>query len=722
METYCFGVMVTKNVLNRMVAEQNAIERDHDLIAASKKVGIDIYFFSPESIDHEAGTVTGTCYDHEKKCWIQKKGIQFPKVLYRRVAGAIIQRDSKLEELLKQHKVHIINRASGFNKWSVHKKLNFSPDIRPFLPETILFNKSSDVKKMLDKYNRVYLKGVQGGRGRQVMMIESTGGGYEYSVFKKELVKERVKSFSLLMKKIRNFYRKQKVIIQEPINLLTFKERLVDIRVEVQKDGMNRVNAVSPCVRLGNSNAPITTHATSYPLVTFLKEKLKFSEKEIKRLTSEIDNLVKTVINELEKHDGPCGEVGIDLGVDKNKKLWFIESNSRSLKVSLVKAYGRKKLQEAYEMILEYAKFVCSNMEKQRAEETGEVQPANESLKEGNKKERRKKKKKKKVKKDQDNRRRKKVAEDENERMTEEAPGEADLVEAVEASEKKVQKGSKGKKSERHEKALEEAPGEADLVEAVEALEKKVQKGSKGKKSERHGKDLEEASVQTDLVEAVEASEKKVQKGSKGKKSERHEKDLEEVPVETDLVEAVEASEKKVQKGSKGKKSERHEKDLEEAPVETDLVEAVKASEKKVQKGSKGKKSKRLKREKLKEQKDVEAVQEEAGVEETAAKEDESVQSESESTKRTVEQDNVVSFEAVKEQKAERGAIKGRRRKNRVKKQEESVKHSEKLAMIREQQKEMLKSRKENQKKRITSKDLLVMRMKVVNGYRWADN
>ncbi|RNA66858.1 YheC/YheD family protein [Alteribacter keqinensis] len=656
METYCFGVMVTKNVLNRMVAEQNAIERDHDLIAASKKVGIDIYFFSPESIDHEAGTVTGTCYDHENKCWIQKKGIQFPKVLYRRVAGGIIQRDSKLDKLLKKQKVHIINRASGFNKWSVHKKLNYSPDIRPFLPETILLSKSSDVKNMLDKYNRVYLKGVQGGRGRQVMMVESTGDGYEYSVFKKELVKESVGSFPVLMKKIRKFYRKQKVIIQEPINLLTFKDRLVDIRVEVQKDGMNRVNAVSPCVRLGNSNAPITTHATSYPLVTFLKEKLKFSEKEIKRLTSEIDNLVKTVINELEKHDGPCGEVGIDLGVDKNKKLWFIESNSRSLKVSLVKAYGRKKLQEAYEMVLEYAKFVCSNMEKQREEETGEVQPANDSLKEGNKKEKRKKKK---VKKDQDNRRRKKVAEDENKRMTEKAPGKTDLAEAVEASEKKVETGSKGKKSRRHEKDLEEAP------------------------------------VQTDLVETVEASDKKAQKGSKGKKSERHEKDLEEARVEPAL---------------------------EEAPVQTDLVETVEASEKKVQKGSKGKKSKRLKREKLKEQKDVETLrEEEEGVEETAAKEDESVKK-SESTKRTVEQDNVVSFEAVKEQKAERGAIKGRRRKNRVKKQEESVKHSEKLAMILEQQKEMLKSRKENQKKRITSKDLLVMRMKVVNGYRWADD
>ncbi|WP_026691089.1 YheC/YheD family protein [Alteribacter aurantiacus] len=362
MDTYCLGVMVTENVLTEMVTKQNAIERDHDLVAASVQVGMDIYFFSPEDVNVETGTVTGTYYHHKNEKWVQKINIPIPRVIYRRVAGASLSKNKKLKSFLRKKRIHLINRSTGFNKWKVYTKLHESQYIRPFLPETVVLKDQADVKDMIDKYGRVYLKGVKGGRGRQVMMVEKVKSGYEYSVFKEELTKVNVKKFSSLMSHVKAFYRKQKVIIQEPINLLTYEGRLVDIRVEVQKDGNNTVNAVSPCVRLGSCDAPITTHAKSYPLESFLKEKLEFTEEEVKSVQSKMSDLVSMVMHQLEKHDGPCGEVGIDLGLDKNKKLWFIECNSRSLKVSLAKAYGREKLQEAYKMILQYTKFMCDTL------------------------------------------------------------------------------------------------------------------------------------------------------------------------------------------------------------------------------------------------------------------------------------------------------------------------------------------------------------------------
>ncbi|WP_420167145.1 YheC/YheD family protein [Caldalkalibacillus thermarum] len=69
--------------------------------------------------------------------------------------------------------------------------------------------------------------------------------------------------------------------------------------------------------------------------------------------------LVK-IYQAVEKVYGPSGEMGIDLGLDKNGKLWFIECNSRSRKVSLRNAYNIQAIRRSSLQLLEYAKFITS--------------------------------------------------------------------------------------------------------------------------------------------------------------------------------------------------------------------------------------------------------------------------------------------------------------------------------------------------------------------------
>ena len=63
-------------------------------------------------------------------------------------------------------------------------------------------------------------------------------------------------------------------------------------------------------------------------LESYVTQKIRLVYKE------QITSFVTTIYQHLELDYGPCGELGIDIGLDKNNRLWFIECNSRSRKVS----------------------------------------------------------------------------------------------------------------------------------------------------------------------------------------------------------------------------------------------------------------------------------------------------------------------------------------------------------------------------------------------------
>ena len=53
-----------------------------------------------------------------------------------------------------------------------------------------------------------------------------------------------------------------------------------------------------------------------------------------------MERLLYKTYRTVEGHYGSLGEIGIDIGLDKSGKLWIIECNPLSAKVSLMKAYG----------------------------------------------------------------------------------------------------------------------------------------------------------------------------------------------------------------------------------------------------------------------------------------------------------------------------------------------------------------------------------------------
>ncbi|WP_096439449.1 YheC/YheD family protein [Alteribacter populi] len=346
------GIFVTHNIIRKML-DQSAPDRDMDIVRANEGFGMNMIYFSRKDIDYEKNRVLGTYFNQNQKKWEQRE-FSFPTLLYRRVGGLKKTQNKKLQAFLRKNNVRFVNYIDGFNKWEMYQVLSKNSSLNVHLPNTKLYRNPIDLSVMIAKYKHVYLKGVKGGKGRQVMSVKKVGRSYECCYFRKRLRRIRLRHFHLLIRKIKQFYKGQPFIIQQPIQLLKLKGRLLDIRAEVQRDGKNNLQVVGECMRWGNARSPITTHANSYPLETFLRKNLRYREKDVKRLQKKIKRVVTNVSRELDLKYGSVGEIGVDLGLDRRGRLWLIECNSRSSKVSLEKAYGREKRREAYKMLLAY--------------------------------------------------------------------------------------------------------------------------------------------------------------------------------------------------------------------------------------------------------------------------------------------------------------------------------------------------------------------------------
>ncbi len=358
------GVFVSSGVIQYLNSSSGDIQNNFrfaGLYRASRKTGVPVYFFSVNDVNFAKRTVKGTLYNSRKGTW-ERKTFPLPDIFYDRCGGITTsqwERALRVRKRITRMGIQKLNAQHYFDKWDLYKKLREVEQMRPYLPVTRRFRDQNDLKDLLKISDKVYLKSVNGSRGEKVMRLEKLPGGrYEYSYFVERLVIGRENSFDRVYRIIRRFFKGNKVIVQQAIPLLKINNRIVDFRAELQRNKLGELEIVGICARVGRKQSPITIHSDAYPLEHFLQNELKYSDEQIMQARGEVEKFLFMVYHSMEKFYGPFGEIGIDLGIDNKGKIWFIECNAKSAKVSLNKAYDRETVQKAFINPLEYARYL----------------------------------------------------------------------------------------------------------------------------------------------------------------------------------------------------------------------------------------------------------------------------------------------------------------------------------------------------------------------------
>jgi hypothetical protein len=259
-----------------------------------------------------------------------------------------------------------INSKSYFNKWEVYRDLSPIPQVREYLPDTKLYENETDLAEFLETYHEAYLKGVRGGRGRWIFrVLKQPEGKFKYSYHVNKIVNGQADNWDDLVRKIHKFYRNRTFVIQQAIDLIRINDGKIDFRAEMQRDGMGELKIIGVSARIGKSKSPITIHSSAYPIEVFFEKFLRQSEDATHQLVEKIYQFLFTIYTTLEQVYGTFGEIGIDFGLDKNEKIWLLEPNSKSSKVSLKKAYDEKTYHQAFVNPLKFAKFLYNKSSKE---------------------------------------------------------------------------------------------------------------------------------------------------------------------------------------------------------------------------------------------------------------------------------------------------------------------------------------------------------------------
>jgi hypothetical protein len=356
---------LTRPIIGVLLGTSTPVTRGvEELAKANKKARTTLYFFSTRDVDFDRKVIKGMWFDDAKNHW-ETGEFPFPDVLYVRGGSG-----ESVETIVKQFDgmgIKKINPITAFNKWELYNKLSRDGNVRKYLPYTRDFD-LEDTRRLGDilrKRKTIYLKACRGRRGLQVMRVTRlSSGGYEYSYsILGRLIRRKVSGLTRLQKALKSFFGNRAVLVQEAIDLLKVNRTCpVDFRAELQRDRDGKLQIVAIPIRVGRSNSPITTHGSAYRFNDFIRKLLpNCSEQELRKRRNEIHHFLKTLYRSVENVYGRFGEIGIDFAIDKRGKIWFIECNAQSAKVSVRRAYGRRVVHQIYRNPLEYAKTLVQS-------------------------------------------------------------------------------------------------------------------------------------------------------------------------------------------------------------------------------------------------------------------------------------------------------------------------------------------------------------------------
>ncbi|BCU82116.1 hypothetical protein JIR001_18990 [Polycladomyces abyssicola] len=359
-DTLWFGPLVgvfTSIGYIRYLKEQRPSFRSIELEKANRDAKTVLFYFSIKDISFKKKTISGTSFNVRRGQW-ERRTYPFPDVLYDRGSGRATQKEKHViaRQQLSQFPISKINAQHYFDKWDLHEKLIQCNEMKPYLPETKLYD-FHELEKMLKKHSTIYLKSAIGSMGRRVMRL-TKDSHYNFSCFREELQTGTLDKLDDIHSVIEQFFGVDKIIMQQGIDLFKINNRNVDMRATVQRNGSDDLVINSIAVRIGIEGSPVTS-SRSGSNVQRLDE---FLENYGYHFSSDVKERIEKFLFQtyrcIENVYGPFGEMGIDFGLDNKGNVYFIESNSKPAKDTLYKSHDKNTIRNAFLNPLEYAKYL----------------------------------------------------------------------------------------------------------------------------------------------------------------------------------------------------------------------------------------------------------------------------------------------------------------------------------------------------------------------------
>ncbi len=342
-----------------------------------RKLGIQIEVFTPKDVDSDSRIKTSV-YDSNRQRWVRKR-TTFPPLIYDRCR----YHGSATYHVLKAFRNKYSNLAylskPLANKWTMHQILNADETIRTHLPATILYAGPQDLMRFLKKHKLIYIKPKNGTGGRGILRIEQIdsdlffiqGRNQQREILSPQRATTRQLAVRLNAMSLNSTY-----VVQQGIPLTLKNGRVHDYRLLIQKNGSGEWEVTGCAGRIGPSRS-ITSNlhggGKAVSMERLLDYRFPKNSVKVKQIKSDVNRFAYDLAPYLETKFGQLCELGADIAVDPDGKVWLLEVNPKPSREVFRRIGEKDTYRKAVNRPLEYALWLMENKRPGRREAEQDV-------------------------------------------------------------------------------------------------------------------------------------------------------------------------------------------------------------------------------------------------------------------------------------------------------------------------------------------------------------
>lgn len=331
------------------------------LMRVGRARGVVVYTFGPRDIDWAHRAAWGRTYSPKQGGWIRRP-FPLPQAVFNRYpAAAYNQQVLNTIRRLKDRGCPFVN-SSFQDKYRLHRTLMRWPALRPHLPQTRLCRGSAaPVLELLRRYPSVYMKPVDGSLGSGVVRVRRLGGGrYHVAGRLKGGRMSRIVPAGSLAGVVRRIAGSRRYMAQQGLVLDYLRGRTADIRALVQRDGRGVWQITGMALRVGASGSVTSNlHGGGHAVLVERALSAHFGPARTRRIMVEVKRVLGLFVAAMEQSLGPMGELGMDLGVDANGHVWYIESNPKPGRSILLHLHATRQRALSISRPVDYAIYLA---------------------------------------------------------------------------------------------------------------------------------------------------------------------------------------------------------------------------------------------------------------------------------------------------------------------------------------------------------------------------
>ncbi|MEB3100441.1 YheC/YheD family endospore coat-associated protein [Ferviditalea candida] len=347
------GILLNQPVFNGIPKGRTGHERISLYEENAKTFGLTPCYFRLS--DLKIGSSSVRAYVSEGKSF-KKKTVPVPRVIHNRAIFFGSKRRNKVNTFVENGFL-IFNQWNRYGKLTIHRLLMKNPSLQAHLPETAPATPDS-LSDFLGKYSVVLLKPDNSSIGRGIIKIERIQNGW-LATYRNRYKKWRTLHFT---DKIPCFLHKKMAarpyLVQQFLNLATYRNRPFDLRVAVQRNGTGNWQITGLAAKVARRNRFLTNVAqggTAHKLETVLQE---YPHLKPNRIQTSIEDLSLQIAEHLSRHLPNLADLGLDIGLTPEGFPLFIECNNRDRRIILHKAGLYEENKALYRNPIAYAQFL----------------------------------------------------------------------------------------------------------------------------------------------------------------------------------------------------------------------------------------------------------------------------------------------------------------------------------------------------------------------------